>query len=193
MAVLQIEIIPQTWILGIRLPRDELRYYASQGWISEQDAEHLDRAFRRDAEGNAIILKHQLMVCLNKARKILHEDGVINKKEPFRFEIIDELGLPIGYVTTPKPFKTRAHVVAPDGTESTEYFEYLCSAHKIQFRVRLPEKDVQDFVKTIAFAGKTIGLGARGARGFGRFKALIGVTDSEGVEYSIEVLFKKKK
>jgi len=193
MDVLRIELVPETWVLGIRLPKEELLQYAEKGWITKEDAEHLDRAFRRNAKGQAIILKHQLMVCLNKARKMLNEKGIISREKPFQFEIIDDFGLPVGYIVVDKPpLKTRIHVVTETGEESTEYFEYLSSVHTIKFDVVVKE-GIEDFVKTLAFAGMAIGLGPKGARGFGRFRIQVGVVEKGGEEFDIEIRFKKRK
>jgi len=76
--------------------------------------------------------------------------------------------LQIGYIVIfDPPDKTRVPVTTPDGIRSSEYIEYLHSAHKLLFWVEA--KNPTAFMNILTLAGRDVGFGARTSRGFGRF------------------------
>jgi len=168
--VLEVVLVPETWIIAPAATREQLRRYAERGWISAEDAEHLDRAFPRDAEGRPVILKHWLLAPMKRAAQLL---GL--PRHALEFSIVDERGLPVEYVVVPgQPLRYRRIVLLPD-RKSTEYFEYIDSTFELRFRVRT--RYPREFAEALAAAGR-IGLMARTGRGFGKFRVRIQLQQS---------------
>jgi len=221
--MLLVRIVPETWIIPPVVDESILAKWAELGWISKEDAEHLDRAFYRNKDGIAIITEHQLISCIHKAveklvdaeagtdyydqitglqkqllaepnkekrkeieseiRKIVSErdskfGALINQyKRNTKFRIVDfvRVGDKVyqvdkGYIEIfEPPAKTRLPVTMVDGGKSSEYLEILHSGHEMLFWVRV--RNPVAFMRVLVFAGLSVGLGAKTARGYGRFFA----------------------
>jgi len=159
-AIIEVTLIPETWIIAPLVTEQQLRRWYEKGWINDEDL-HLDRAFPRSADGRPIIFKLWLLAPMKRAcDKLGYSRSVLN------FSIIDDHGFPVEYVEIPdQPLKYRRVILGPK--QSTEYFEYIDSTYELKFRVKT--RYPKEFCEILNAAGR-IGLMARSGKGFGKFR-----------------------
>lgn len=158
---IKVTLIPETWIIAPIMPKSQLLRYAEKGWLDREVAEHLDRAFPRNANGEPIIFKMWLEAPLKRAISRLGYDRSV-----MDFDIIDEKGIPVEYVVIPdKPLIYRRVILTE--RPSTELFEYIDSTFEINFTVTTPHP--KKWMEAFSVAGR-IGLMSRTRKGFGKFR-----------------------
>jgi len=172
-AIIEVTLIPETWIIAPLVTEQQLRRWYEKGWINDEDL-HLDRsagwlthphspgrAFPRSADGRPIIFKLWLLAPMKRAcDKLGYSRSVLG------FSIIDDHGFPVEYVEIPdQPLKYRRVILGPK--QSTEYFEYIDSTYELKFRVKT--RYPKEFCEILNAAGR-IGLMARSGKGFGKFR-----------------------
>ena len=166
--IIELTIVPITWIISPLVTKEQLERWHELGWIDD-DALHLDRAFPRDYEGNAIIFRFWLEAPMAKVAKSL--DNPTYAKVARDWEIVDEHGFPINYIKIGKPLRYR-RVILTGNKRTTEYFEYIDGTYYLPLRVRT--KWPKEFITLIALAGR-IGIMARTKHGYGKFHVIHGI------------------
>ena len=162
--VIKVTIVPETWVIAPVATEEQLKGYAEKGWISREDAEHLDRAWPRNSEGRPFIFKAWIAAVVKKGADLL---GI--PRERVRFTIVDENGMPVDHVVIQRPpLKYRRAILGP--VRSTEYFEYLDSTYEITFRA--VAENPADFVRALTAGGK-LGFMSRSSQGYGRFRVKV--------------------
>ena len=161
-AIIEVTLIPETWILSPKCTEEQLKRYYKKGWIDKEGL-HLDRCFPRDAYGNPILFKLWLLAPMKRALRKLGYS-----KEVLKFSIVDENNNPVEYIKIPeKPLRYRRAILNKEGLpESTESFEYVDSTYELKFRVLTPYP--REFCEVLALAGR-IGLMSSTRKGFGKF------------------------
>ena len=182
--VFEVQLIPETIILGCGKNKKRLEYYVSKGVIDPEEGKHLDRYFYRDSEGNPIILKHHLIAVIRRACKALG----FNEEIASQFDIVEPMRVGSRVVLVPKnyivvrgkPLIDRSPVLIKDRRgerSSTITYEYLDpvvhkDAIKFYLATNLKGEDLVKFLTALEFGGKAVGLYRGLSRGFGRFKVV---------------------
>jgi len=166
--LVEVTLIPETWIIAPIVTEEQLRRWYQKGWISEEDL-HLDRAFPRNADGKPVIFKLWLLSPMKKAC-----DKLGYPRDVVRFSIIED-NIPVEYIVIPdKPLKYRRVILTE--RPSTETFEYIDSTYELKFTAETMFP--KEFVEVLTVAGK-IGLMGRTKVGFGKFRARFKVAEKK--------------
>jgi len=165
---LEITIVPLTWIIAPLVTKEQLKRWHDKKWIDD-DGLHLDRAFPRDCEGNAILFRFWLESPMVKVARTFKDPEKYHKVAR-EWEIIDEHGFPVNYVKIGKPLRYR-RVILAENKRTTEFFEYIDGTYYLTFKVRT--KWPKEFVELLASAGR-IGIMARTKHGYGKFYVIVG-------------------
>ena len=160
-AVIKVSLTPETWIIAPICTKQQLQRYYEKGWITEEDRDHLDRAFPRDHEGRPVIFKLWLLSPMKRAC-----DKLGYPKSVLDFSIVDEKGFPVEYIVIPdKPLTYRRAILGE--SRSTEYYEYIDGTYTLEFTVKT--RHPKELCEILNAAGR-IGLMARSNKGFGKFR-----------------------
>lgn len=160
MQILEIKLVPETWIIAPYATQEQVRRYIEKGWLAEED-EHLDRVFPRNSKGEAFIFRLWLRSPLNQ---VVSKNNLDRKLLDFR--IIDENGFDVNYIKIPgKPLKYRRSIDIGN-KKTTEFFEYIDGSFELKFNVATPKP--KEFIQALTLAGK-IGLLSRTKHGYGKF------------------------
>ena len=159
--VLNLRLVPETWIIAPIVTKEQLNRYIAKGWLTDDDAAHLDRAFPRNSRGEPIIFRMWLRSPLNQ---------VVNKHNFDRnlldFRILDDKGIEVNYVViNDQPLRYRRNIEVK-GKKTTEYFEYIDGTYELNFKVKV--NNPKEFVEAFALAGR-VGLLSRTKHGYGKF------------------------
>jgi len=170
--IIEVTIIPVTWIIAPLVTKEQLKRWYKAKWIDDDDL-HLDRAFPRDYKGDAIIFRFWLESPMVKVARSLGKPELL--KVARDWEIIDENGFPINYLKIGKPLKYR-RVILSENKQTTEYFEYIDGTYRLPMRVRT--KWAKEFIMLITMAG-SVGIMARTKHGYGKFNVEVKIPKKE--------------
>lgn len=170
-AVADVLLVPETWIIAPIITKQQLQHYYDMGWIDDDALNHLDRAFPRNSKGQPIILKHWLLSPMKTAIRMIGLDGEIQLVAR-KFNIVDDTGFPVDYIVIDKQPLRYRRVILNENKEpqSTEYFEYIDSTFRLRFKVSIYDKALAENFREIMEAAGKVGLMGRTARGFGKFR-----------------------
>ena len=165
--VVKVTLVPETPIIAPVVTREQVERWIKRGWVPE-DYVHVDRAFPRNSEGRPIMFKHWFEAPMKDACEVLGYPARVARD----WDIVDENGLPVGYVVIPeKPLVYKRAILAE--TRSLEVYEYIDGTYTLEFYAKV-NTNVQQWAEALILAGK-IGMMSRTRRGYGKFRVQLGV------------------
>jgi hypothetical protein len=178
MVIIQVKLIPKTWIRAPKMSKEQIERYIARGWISKED-ESLDRAFPRTGDGKAFIPKSWIEASMVKACKML---GIDTKVAREGWHIVKKVGdrwLDVDYIEVDEKPLVYSRVISGQ-KQTLEVFEYLDGTFTITFHVEVKDEDLKKFMEVMALAGE-VGMMSRTGKGYGKFKCEF-VILNEGAE-----------
>ena len=156
MKVVRVVIRPLSPVIAPVATKERIATYVEQGWLTKEDAEHLDRAFYRDADGRPCLSP----LALRQALKAVNA----NLAKKVR---------PLGPLVFERAFVEMRSLRNPKGEQTLEVFE--CVDGSVEGEQLLAVEDdvsTDDLKAALDLALRTVGLGARRAVGYGRAKVI---------------------
>ncbi len=178
--IIEVKLIPVTWIRAPLVTEQQLKRYIAKGWIKYEKPEAVDRAFPRTNEGRPFIPKIWLEAPLIRASKILG----INTKVARSWEIVKKIGdkyIPVNYIEIKEDPLIYSRTILTSEKQTMEVFEYIDGTYELKFFVSIEDRYIQDFFKLLAVAGE-IGMMSQTKRGYGKFKCEVRVEEEVKIE-----------
>lgn len=166
MVKVKLKIIPDTPIVPPRHNESVKEAYIKRGFWDSETAEHIDRFFLRNADGQPIILQKDLEAVLKR----------VDRSCAKCFRVVG------GYLTIKGKLKvnTRAIIDIKTGEAMTsETYEFADWDNVIEGEVEVDDGLFKQWLNALAEGGKTVGMGAYTRRGYGRFKVQVQVAEEK--------------
>lgn len=168
-SIVNVKLVPETWIIAPSVSKEQMQRYVDCGWFSQENI-HIDRAFPRNHEGVPLIFRIWLRSPMNS---VVTENGY--DRNILDFQIVDEEGNPINYVKVVKwdegqqdwvPDNPQIYRRSISSGKTTETFEYIDGTYSIEFKIKTSKP--KELIEVLYHAGKT-GLLSRTKHGYGKF------------------------